>query len=179
MSAAPQRPGPVERVRGAVDVLYREMIKFGVVGAVAFVVDMGTFNLLRRTVFTDKPTAATVVSALLATFVAWIGNRVWTFRRRRSRPASHEALLFAVTNGVALLIQAGAVAFSHYVLGIQSLAGDNAAKVVGIALGTLFRFWAYRTFVFAGAPDMEDVAGGTGLSPAPRTGTGRTPPAAR
>jgi putative flippase GtrA len=128
------------------------MIKFGVVGAVAFVVDMGSFNLLRRTVFDDRPTAATVVSAFLATVVAWVGNRLWTFRHRRNRPMHHEALLFAVTNGVALVIQAGVVATSHYVLGLQSLAADNVAKVVGIGLGTLFRFWAYRTFVFAGGP---------------------------
>jgi putative flippase GtrA len=143
-------------VRGAVDVLYREMIKFGVVGAVAFVVDMGSFNVLRRTVFVDRPTAATVVSAFLATVVAWVGNRVWTFRHRRNRPVHHEAALFALTNGAALVIQAGVVATSHYVLGLQSLAADNVAKVVGIGLGTLFRFWAYRTFVFAGGPVAAD-----------------------
>ena len=142
----------LDSVRGAVDVLYREMIKFGVVGAVAFIVDMGTFNLLRRTVLADRPTAATIISAVLATIVAWVGNRVWTFRHRRSRPVHHEAALFGVTNGVAVLLQVGVVAFSHYVLGFDSLAADNVAKLVGIGLGTLFRFWAYRRFVFAGEP---------------------------
>jgi putative flippase GtrA len=144
--------GPIARLRGAIDVLYREVIKFGVIGIIAFVIDMGSFNLLRHTVLDDKPTAAVIISASIATAFAWVGNRAWTFRHRRSRPAHHEAALFAGTNGVALLIQAAAVAVSNYVLGFESLTADNVAKVVGIGLGTLFRFWAYRRFVFAGEP---------------------------
>lgn len=150
-STTPAR-GPIARLRGAIDVLYREVIKFGVIGVFAFVIDMGSFNLLRHTVLEDKPTAAVIISASIATAFAWVGNRAWTFRHRRSRPAHHEAALFAGTNGVALLIQAAAVACSNYVLGYESLTADNVAKVVGIGLGTLFRFWAYRRFVFAGEP---------------------------
>ncbi|EAP97480.1 probable conserved transmembrane protein [Janibacter sp. HTCC2649] len=150
-STTPPR-GPIARLRGAVDVLYREVIKFGVIGVIAFVIDMGSFNLLRHTILEDKPTAAVIISASIATAFAWVGNRAWTFRHRRNRPAHHEAALFAGTNGVALLIQAAAVAFSNYVLGYESLTADNVAKIVGIGLGTLFRFWAYRRFVFAGEP---------------------------
>ena len=150
--------GLITRLRGAIDVLYREAIKFGVIGALAFVIDMGSFNLLRHTLLEDKPTAAVIVSASLATVFAWLGNRTWTFRHRRNRPAHHEAALFAGTNGVALVIQAAAVAFSNYVLELESLTADNVAKVVAILLGTLFRFWAYRRFVFAGEPIDEDTS---------------------
>lgn len=146
----------LDRLRGAIGVLYREMIKFGLVGAAAFVVDVGVMNLLRQTVMEDKPTAAKIVSATVATAVAWLGNRSWTFRHRRNRPAHHEAGLFALTNGIALLIGAGCIAFSHYVLGLQTLVADNVANIVGIGLGTLFRFWAYRTFVFTKAEILED-----------------------
>ncbi len=41
---------------------------------------------------------------------------------------------------------------SHYGLGFTSTLADNVATVVGIGLGTLFRFWTYRKFVFAGEP---------------------------
>jgi putative flippase GtrA len=146
----------VARLRGTIDVLYREMIKFGIVGAVAFVVDLGLFNILRNTVLSgygtgplSRAVVATIISAAVATCVAWIGNRMWTFRHRRNRPVAHEALLFALTNGVALLIQAACVGFSHHFLGQESLVAENVAKLVGIALGTLFRFWAYRRFVFS------------------------------
>jgi putative flippase GtrA len=149
----------VARLRSTVDVLYREMIKFGIVGAVAFVVDLGLFNILRHTALSgygDGPLSraviATIISAAVATCVAWIGNRMWTFRHRRNRPVHHEALLFALTNGVALLIQAACVGVSHHVLGQESLVSENVAKLVGIALGTLFRFWAYRRFVFSHEP---------------------------
>ena len=148
------------RLRGTIDVLYREMIKFGVVGAVAFVIDIGGFNLLRRTVLQgtgdwvlSHAVIATIISAAVATVVAWVGNRMWTFRHRRNRPVHHEAGLFFATNGVALVIGAVCVAFSNKVLGLEgNVVAANVAKLVGIALGTLFRFWAYRRFVFAGEP---------------------------
>jgi putative flippase GtrA len=146
----------LDRLRSAVGVLYREAIKFGVVGAVAFVVDVGLMNLLRATVLEDKPTTAKVISASVATVVAWLGNRSWTFRHRHSRPVHHEALLFFATNGIAMLIGVGTIAFSHYVLGLQTLAADNVANIIGIGLGTLFRFWAYRTFVFTKTEILED-----------------------
>ncbi|WP_270886411.1 GtrA family protein [Pedococcus sp. 5OH_020] len=160
----PASPSLVARLRGTMDVLYREMVKFGIVGAVAFVVDLGLFNVLRATVLSgygsgplSRAVVATIISAFVATCVAWVGNRMWTFRHRRNRPVHHEALLFALTNGVALLIQAACVGFSHHVLGQESLVAENLAKLVGIALGTLFRFWAYRRFVFSREP-LEDTS---------------------
>lgn len=163
MPTTTQSPsGLLARVRGAVDLLYRELIKFGVVGAIAFVVDMGTFNLLRSTVLPHKVTTATIISAAIATLVAWVGNRWWTFRHRVNRPVAHEVGLFFGTNAVAMLIQVGVVAFSHYVLQLQSITFDNAAKIVGIGLGTLFRFWAYRTYVFAGEVAGQDLGSALG-----------------
>ena len=147
----------LDRLRGTIDVLYREMIKFGVVGAVAFVVDVGLFNVLRHTALEDKPSTSKVISAGVATVVAWIGNRMWTFRRRRNRPVHHEAALFFLSNGIAMLIGVLAIAFSHYVLGFTSLVADNVANIIGIGLGTLFRFWAYRTVVFRREP-LEDTS---------------------
>lgn len=158
MTSTTPTGGLLDRLRGAIDVLYREAIKFGVIGLLAFVVDMGTFNILRRTLLEEKPTAAVIVSASVATAFAWVGNRTWTFRHRRNRPVHHEAALFAGTNGVALVIQAAAIAFVHYVLELDSLTADNITKVVAIGLGTLFRFWAYRRFVFAGEPIDEDTS---------------------
>ncbi len=132
----------------------RELGKFGVIGGIAFVVDVGLFNLLRSgTGWLDgQPLTAKVVSMGTATAVAWAGNRWWTFRahqrtdRRRLVP---ELALFFAMNGVALLIALLCLGVSHYVLDLRSALADNiAANVVGVGLGTVFRFYAYRTWVF-------------------------------
>ena len=155
-TTAPQPTGVVARLiestRGAMDVIYREMIKFGVVGLLAFIIDIGLANLLWHTVLSDKVTTAKIISGIVATLFSWVGNRQWTFRHRRSRPAHYEVLLFFGVNGVALLISAVTLYVSHYGLGYVSILADNVATIIGIGLGTLFRFWAYRKFVFAGEP---------------------------
>ena len=155
-ATAPQPTGAisrlVQRARGAMDVIYREMIKFGVVGLAAFVIDLGLANLLWQTVLSDKVTTAKIISGAVATLFSWVGNRQWTFRHRRSRPAHHEVALFFGVNIVALGISALTLYLSHYGLGLTSILADNVATILGIGLGTLFRFWAYRRFVFAGEP---------------------------
>ncbi len=65
MSSGVPRVGLVARLRAALDLVYREAIKFGTVGAVAFVTDVGLFNLLctslwpgtasRRSTVTRRP----------------------------------------------------------------------------------------------------------------------------
>jgi putative flippase GtrA len=154
---AAERPaGPIDRLRGLLDVFAREVMKFGAVGALAFVVDFYVYNLLRVGVWpvTEAPLGhktvlCKVISVSVATVVAWLGNRYWTFRHRRRSTPRAEFVLFVSMNAGGLLIAAGCLAFSHYVLGLHSPLADNiSANVVGLVLGTLFRFWAYRQFVF-------------------------------
>ncbi len=145
--------GLIGRLRAAMALVVREGLKFGVVGAVAFVVDTGLFNLLLHVgespVLQEKPLTAKVVSVSVATLVAWLGNRYWTFRRRRRSAVPRELVLFAVVNVGGLLLALVPLGVSRYVLGLDSPLADNiAANVVGLALGTVFRFVMYRTYVF-------------------------------
>ena len=155
-TTAPPPAGGTSRLLGSaretIDVIYREMIKFGVVGLIAFVIDIGLANLLWHTVLSDKVTTAKIISGAVATLFAWFGNRQWTFRHRRSRPAHAEVALFFGVNAIALGISALTLYISHYGLGFTTILADNVATIIGIGLGTLFRFWAYRRFVFAGEP---------------------------
>ena len=131
-----------------------ELLKFGAVGAVSFVVDLGLFNLLRfgpGDVLESKPLTAKVVSVAVATLVAWVGNRYWTFSDRRTSSRGRELAGFVVVNLGGLVIGVGCLAFSHYVLGVRSPLADNlSANVIGLALGTAFRYVAYRRLVFTG-----------------------------
>lgn len=142
----------LDRVRALVGVLWREVIKFGVVGGVAYVVDLAVFNLLRfgpGELLGDKPLTAKAVSVAVATCVAWYGNRQWTFRRRRTAAPVRELVQFFVINGIGLGIGLACLFVSHYVLGLRTPLADNvSANGVGLVLSTLFRFWAYRRFVF-------------------------------
>jgi putative flippase GtrA len=47
------------------------------------------------------------------------------------------------------------VALAFYGLGMQDGLSYNLATVVGIGIATLFRLFAYRTFVFRPAPSGE------------------------
>jgi len=160
-----------------------ELVRFGFVGGLAFVVDAGLFNLLRfgpGEVLGHKPLTAKVLSVAVATVVAWLGNRYWTFAARRTGNRRREFVAFAVANVVGMAIAVGCLAFSHYVLDLTSPLADNvAANVVGLALGTTFRYLAYRSFVFTGADRAVPAADGAdGLAvsapgaptPAPRLG---------
>jgi len=138
--------------------LVHQIMKFGVVGLVALVVDVGLFNILRfaggEGPLYDKPLTAKVISVIVATTVAYIGNRIWTFSDRGRTSYLREYVLFFVLNGVALLITLSCLWFSHYALGLTSPLADNiSANVIGLGLGTLFRFWSYRKWVFPEVPE--------------------------
>lgn len=139
--------------------LLHQIAKFGVVGLVALVVDVGLFNLLRfaggEGPLYDKPLTAKVISVIVATTVAYIGNRIWTFSDRGRTSYLREYVLFFVLNGIALGITLSCLWFSHYALGLTSPLADNiSANVIGLGMGTLFRFWSYRKWVFPEVPDQ-------------------------
>lgn len=160
-----------------------ELVRFGSVGGLAFVVDAGLFNLLRfgpGEVLGPKPLTAKVVSVAVATVVAWLGNRYWTFAARRTTNKTREFVAFVIANVIGMAIAVGCLAVSHYVLGFTSALADNiAANVVGLALGTVFRYLAYRSLVFTGAGGMPDGARddvpGPARASATRAATAPTP----
>lgn len=146
-------------------------MKFGAVGGLGFVVDTYVYNLLRtgwwplngsEAILHDKPLVSKIISTAVATIVTWLGNRYWTFRHRRRVALQREFVLFGVMNVGGLAIALGCLWFSHYALGLTSALADNiSGQGIGLVLGTLFRFWAYRTFVFNGdepADPAEDAA---------------------
>ncbi len=142
-----------------------QFARFGAVGAVGLVIDVGVFNILRVGVLAPQvihegPVIAKVISTSLAIIANWLGNRYWTFRHHRRPHVALEGFQFAVVSLAGMLIGLGCLWISHYGLGFTSLLADNiSTNVVGLALGTVFRFWLYRIWVFrpATAP-AEPVA---------------------
>jgi dolichol-phosphate mannosyltransferase len=143
-----------------------ELVKFGLVGTLALLADLVVFNALRYNgdlwsgPLTDQPIGAKVVSAAVATVVAYAGNRHWTWRDRRRRGLRREGILFVACNVGGMSVAVTCLAFSHYLLGFTSALADNlSANVVGLALGSLFRFWSYRTWVFPSQAQLAEAQG--------------------
>jgi len=149
---------PIHRLRGVVHTLWRELAKFGVVGAAAFIIDFGGFNLLFYGPLAGHLSTSKVASGALATLFAWAGNRLWTFRHRHNRPVHHEAILFFGVNGLGLLLSTGYLNAAHDLLGWTSRVAVNVNTVIGIGFATLWRFYAYRQFVFA--PEIANYVSG-------------------
>jgi putative flippase GtrA len=135
-------------------VLVTQLARFGAVGLIGLIVDIALFNVLRLTVLdpaviAEGPIIAKTISTSVAIIVNWIGSRYWTFRLEQRRPAGREVVEFALVSIGGLLIAVACLAISRYALGFTSLLADNiASNVVGLALGSVFRFALYRSWVF-------------------------------
>ena len=143
--------------------LVTQLTRFGLVGLVGFGIDLVVFNLLRVTVFDTQHVEhgalyAKIISTSLAIIANWLGNRYWTFRHARRPHWVHEALEFAAVSLGGLVISLACLWVSHYALGLTSLLADNiATNVVGLGLGTIFRFTFYRLWVFRGEIEDEEL----------------------
>jgi putative flippase GtrA len=141
----------------------REVIRFAVVGAVNVGVDVAVFNVVLLAL---DPLAAKAVATSVAITSSFFMNRHWTWADRPRTSAARQYALFFVLSGVGLIIAEACLFVSHYVLGLRSVLADNAsANVVGMALAMVFRFWAYRRYVF---PDTDPPTA-TGEAAATRT----------
>jgi putative flippase GtrA len=163
----------VSHIRRTWSALWQEAAKFGVVGTAGLVVDLGLFNGLRflggEGVLYDKPLTAKAISVVVATMVTFMGNRHWAFRHRGQRGIGAGYSLFFILNAIAMGIALVCLWFSHYVLNLTSPLADNiSANVIGLGLGTIFRFWSYRKWVFprpTGDPDEDQARGRDSITP--------------
>ncbi|GAA1979710.1 GtrA family protein [Microbacterium pumilum] len=146
--------------------LLADLARFVLVGGLGLVLDVVVFNLLRQSSLTDGHVGGAVLiakalAASLAIMANWAGNRWWTFRAHRRSNAVSEAVMFFVVSLVGSGISLLCLAVSHYVLDLTSVLADNvSANVIGLALGSAFRFLVARTWIFRdrGARLTSDAA---------------------
>ncbi|HEY7014255.1 MAG TPA: GtrA family protein [Streptosporangiaceae bacterium] len=131
--------------------LIHEMAKFGVVGGLGFIVTEVGFNVLHFDVGLGLFTSNAIATGL-AMIVTYVGNRWWTFRHRGGHGTTRETVSFIVLNLGGLLIQYACVWTAKNVFGLTDRFTLNVAFLIGIGLGTLFRFWSYRKWVWLALP---------------------------
>jgi putative flippase GtrA len=157
--------------------LIHEGFKFLIIGAIGTVVTFGVANGLHNI---GKYKAITIAT-ILATVVTYLGNRYWTFKGRQGQGTTRESIIFFILNGIGLLIYYGCIGLTD----LAGLGGSklwyNMALIVGTGLGTLFRFWSYRKWVWLAPSDTpvlsrdesdqeraQDFAAMVGAAPAHR-----------
>jgi len=144
-----------------------EAIAFGVIGA-------GNTLLYMAITWAALPIGAvkaSVVATVVTTTLAYFANRYWTYRHHTRTALRREYTLFFGFNLVGMVIQSGMVALGKYGFGLNEQHDELAfmgVTLIGIVIATVFRFWAYRTFVFLKPPvdgheadlaDLDAVAG--------------------
>lgn len=145
-----------EPVRAAL-AKHRELLRFAVVGGVCFVVTNAVNYALKLTVLTGNPVTALAIAVIIATIVSYVLNREWSFNTRGGRERPHEAALFFLISGIGVAINSAPLAASRYVFHLrvpevsrltQELADFASGIVIGTLLAMVFRWWAFKKWVF-------------------------------
>jgi putative flippase GtrA len=150
----PSASSMTERLRH----LAPEALAFGVIGA-------GNSALYLAITYVLLPMGAvkaTVIGTVVTTTLAYVANRYWTYRHHARSALRREYVLFFGFNLAGMVIQSGGVALAKYGFHLDEDTHKwlfMIVSVAGIGVATIFRFWAYRTFVFLKPPvdGHEDV----------------------
>jgi putative flippase GtrA len=137
--------------------LYREIAKFGMVGASGFIVNLGVFNLV-RTVTDWQTVRASVLATVVAILSNYLGLRYFAYRNREQEDRNSrrkELTLFLFFSAIGLVIENSVLYVTTYGLGWDGTLATNVSKFLGIGVATLFRFWSYRTWVFRSAGSRQ------------------------
>ncbi|MER7013889.1 GtrA family protein [Saccharopolyspora sp. NPDC000359] len=157
MSVVDSVPARIPQRYRKLAIRHRELLKFGIVGAITFLIDTGIFYALKLTVLSHKPVTSKIIAVLVATLVSYVLNREWSFRTRGGRQRHSEATLYFAISGIGVGLYSAPLWVSRYLLHLQTpytsrfveeIADFTAAQVVGLLLGMAFRWWAFRKWVF-------------------------------
>jgi putative flippase GtrA len=129
-----------------------ELAKFGTIGLINLGVNFAVVNVLWFTILSGSQVKAKAVATVVAATSAYFMNRHWTYKDRPKSTLRREYTLFFFFNLVGLVIEVAVLYGAKYGLHQTNLLVLNLFTAVGIVVGTVFRFWAYRTHVFKVEP---------------------------
>lgn len=148
-----------DRLSAPMRLLMKEVAAFGLIGILNLILDTVLFNLLLSSDLGLGPNKASLISTCVTTLLAYFGNRYLSFSHRARTGFARETTFFFVVNFIALAFSQVVIAIFSYPLG----QGDdtlvmNIVRLGTIGAGTVFRFWAYKRFVFLAVEDDEKAA---------------------
>ncbi|WP_042387898.1 GtrA family protein [Streptacidiphilus melanogenes] len=151
MTASPLTGG---RTPSALRRIANEVAKFGIVGISGVVIQLISFGILLDFMQTVR---ANIVATLIAIATNYVGYRYWVYRDADKKTRSREISLFLVFSAIGLVIQNGVLYVLTYGLDFHTKLESLVCSVIGIGVATVFRFWAYRTWVFRVVPQAEEA----------------------
>jgi putative flippase GtrA len=170
-----QRPADLYR---RFRLLIHEGAKFLIVGLIGIGVTNLVFIPLHGPLGLGPLTSVTIAT-IAATVVTFVGNRYWSFRHREGAGTAREGVTFFLLNGFGLLIQYAVLGFTNYALGMTTKIENVIALNLGIGIGTLFRFWSYRKWVWVPPEErLERLRRGRHRRGRPEAAAGGSEPAA-
>ncbi len=106
------------------------------------------------------PTTSKALSTVIAVAASYVGNRLWSFAHRidqESPTHGRDATAYLAINAVGLVLTLIPVDVIHYLLHHTGGVAFNLGSVIGTGMATVFRFWAYRRFVFVADPSQAEL----------------------
>jgi putative flippase GtrA len=146
-----------------------EAARFSAVNVVATVVAVVLFNVLvhgipglsRPGPLNAWPVTSWFLANCVGMGVSFYGSRSYAFKHRAPTGPGGGALMYTVVNLASFAIPMACLWVTRNVFHWESVIADNvSANVVGAACGMVFRFWAFRRFVFKKHEPLLPLIGG-------------------
>lgn len=165
-------------VNGRLRRISGEVARFSAVNVVATVIALIIFNALAHGIrgWFDGPLHDHVLSSYLIAnsigmFVSYYGSRFYAFKHRHAAGPGGGLLIYVVINLSSFVIPLSCLWITRNIFEWSSIYADNiAGNVVGAVLGNIFRFWAFRRFVFTKRPRRTRIGRTVGATPAHAAG---------
>lgn len=133
--------------------LIAQFMKFGVVGAIAFVIDFGLLALLTSGFGVNYLVSATI-SFTVSVIFNYFASMRYVFRHREGMSRRREFVIFVVLSVIGLGINNGLMWLCVEVLNIFYL----LAKIFATAEVTIWNFVTRKIFLDAGDEEAAEVA---------------------
>jgi len=135
------------------------MFKFLVVGGICFVLDTALSYVFRFEAGLG-PNTAKSLATLLATGLSYVLNRLWSLAHRVDEERGHrrDIVAYAVISAAGLAVTWVPISVTAYVLDETGKAAYLVSITIGTGIATVFRYWAFRRWVFVNDPDAAERA---------------------
>ncbi|AHI01304.1 hypothetical protein KALB_7946 [Kutzneria albida DSM 43870] len=159
---------------------HRELVRFAVVGGTCFAITNLVWFGLQLTVLDTKPITAQAIGIIVATIVSYVLSREWSFQTRGGREGHHEAALFFLVSAIGVGLNLVPTMISRYLFGLQTPAISLMAEkvsdfvfgsIIGTAVAMIFRWWAFKKFVFPAADVRPERSGSVAHLPSAQPGS--------